>query len=137
MYVNCQSAVRTAHGLTKWFEVKTGVRQGCVLSPLLFITYMDKISTAANTDSHALNDQLFADDQSIIPQEVHKLQEHVNALDDLCNQFNMKINTEKTEIMKITKTRSPINVFIGNNKIKQAKGIQISGQFIHRRWQIR
>ena len=38
------SAIRTQDGLTEWLGVTSGVRQGCVLSPLLFIVYMDKIT---------------------------------------------------------------------------------------------
>ena len=42
--VESKSCVRTSSGLTDWFQVTYGVtdRQACVLSPLLFIIYMDK-----------------------------------------------------------------------------------------------
>jgi hypothetical protein len=33
----------------------------------------------------------------------------------------MKINTEKRKIMKITKSTGPVEVFVGNNKIKHMK----------------
>ncbi len=42
-YICSQAAVRTREGETDWFEVKCGLRQGCVLSPLLFIIFMDNI----------------------------------------------------------------------------------------------
>ena len=45
-----KSAVRTPSGLTNWFPVKSGVRQSCVLSPLLFIIYMGRITREVNTD---------------------------------------------------------------------------------------
>ena len=35
--------VRTAGGTSEEFEVNTGVWQGCVLSPLLFNCFLDKI----------------------------------------------------------------------------------------------
>ena len=37
LYTNQEAAVRTEHGNTDWFEVRKGVRQGCILSPYLFI----------------------------------------------------------------------------------------------------
>ena len=37
LYICSQAAVRTREGETDWFKVKCGLRQGCVLSPLLFI----------------------------------------------------------------------------------------------------
>ena len=94
LYEKCKSAVRTAHGLTNWFHVTTCVRQGCVLSPLLFITYINKITETANQDPFKLNELLFADDQVMM---YENLQEHVNALNENCNPYNMKINTEKTD----------------------------------------
>ena len=36
-------AVKTRAGLSEQLEVATGVRQGCVLSPVLFNIYMDNI----------------------------------------------------------------------------------------------
>ena len=43
MYNNCVSRVSTPVGKTEWFKNKTGLRQGSVLSPLLFIMVMDEI----------------------------------------------------------------------------------------------
>ena len=43
MYRQCKSAVRSTFGEGFWFEVMTGVRQGSVLSPLLFILLMDQV----------------------------------------------------------------------------------------------
>ena len=47
MYRKCRSSVRTARGLGLWFEVKTGVRRGSVLSPLLFVLLMDLVMKQA------------------------------------------------------------------------------------------
>ena len=54
LYICSQAAVRTREGVTDWFEVKCGLRQGCVLSPLLFITYMDNIMKRANQEENSI-----------------------------------------------------------------------------------
>lgn len=41
LYHNSKSKVKNREIDSRWFEVKTGVRQGGVLSPLLFILFMD------------------------------------------------------------------------------------------------
>ena len=66
IYANSKSAVRTASGTSDWFPVTSGVRQGCNLSHLLFVIYMDQITKEANPDPEALNELMFADDQAMM-----------------------------------------------------------------------
>ena len=127
LYEKSNTAVRTPYGKTDWFQVKTGVRQGCVLSPLLFITYMDKITKDANPEDDTINELLFADDQSLLGNTEKTLQEHVNNLNERCKQFNMKIGTTKTEAMKISKTPGPLNITVDNNKMKQVEEFKYLG----------
>jgi hypothetical protein len=50
----------------------SGVRQGCVLSPLLFLVNIDNITKAANVtieNKNKVNDLLFADDQVLIAKD--------------------------------------------------------------------
>ena len=35
LYVGQEATVRTGHGTTDWFQIRKGVRQGCILSPCL------------------------------------------------------------------------------------------------------
>ena len=41
MHTNCTSAVVDGDGRTEWFEVKSGVRQGCNMSGFLFLLVID------------------------------------------------------------------------------------------------
>ena len=41
------SAVRTGAGITEWFKVGRGVRQGCILSPSLYNLYAEDIMRTA------------------------------------------------------------------------------------------
>ena len=41
MYAESRCAVRTEGKLGEWFQIVTGVRQGCILSPLLFLLTID------------------------------------------------------------------------------------------------
>ena len=44
LYGNLESAVRTGAGITEWFKVGRGVRQGCIVSSS-FTSYPPKISS--------------------------------------------------------------------------------------------
>ena len=60
------------HWKTKPFCVSVGLRQGCVLSPLLFIIYMDKIDRDGSSSSGVrfgecnVRRLLFADDLALL-----------------------------------------------------------------------
>ena len=43
LYTGTKCCVRTAEGTSEAFEAKTGVRQGCLLSSLLFNCFLDRI----------------------------------------------------------------------------------------------
>ena len=43
LYAGQEATVRTGRGTTDWFQIGTGVRQGCILSPCLFNFYAEYI----------------------------------------------------------------------------------------------
>ena len=43
LYAGQEATVRNGHGTTDWFQVRKGVRQGCILSPCLFNLYAEYI----------------------------------------------------------------------------------------------
>ena len=43
LYAGQEATVRTGHGATDWFQIRKGVRQGCILSPCLFNLYAEYI----------------------------------------------------------------------------------------------
>ena len=40
MYTNFKSCVRRPEGLAEYFSCEMGTRQGCILSPALFLFYL-------------------------------------------------------------------------------------------------
>jgi hypothetical protein len=45
MYSTVQSAVLIGDEKTEWFELYTGVRQGCVMSPILFSLFVNGLAS--------------------------------------------------------------------------------------------
>ena len=127
IYANSMSTVRTSEGLTDWFDITSGVRQGCVLSSLFFITYMDRITNEANSEPETLNELLFADDQSLAHESEECLQEHTFSLNSTCEELDMKISINKTETMKVSRTPGTLNININNTNLKQVKEFKYLG----------
>ena len=68
LYNDCKSHVRINGSKSDSFGIRVGLRQGCVLSPLLFIIFMDRISRRSTTadcvtiGNARVESLLFADD---------------------------------------------------------------------------
>ena len=89
LYEGSQACVRVESRVSQWFEIRQGVRQGCVLSPVLFNIFMDKVMREAmeswrggvqmlNTQAKGL---LFADDVAVTAEKEEDLQQNLEALD--------------------------------------------------------
>ena len=50
LYTGQEATVRTIHGTTDQFQIRKGVRQGCILSPCLFNLYAEYIIQNARLD---------------------------------------------------------------------------------------
>ena len=44
---------RTGYGTTDWFQIRKGVRQGCILSPYLFNLYAEYMRNAGLEEAQA------------------------------------------------------------------------------------
>ena len=50
LYTGSEGTIITGHGTTDWFQIRKGVRQGCILSPCLFNLYAEYIMRNAGLD---------------------------------------------------------------------------------------
>ena len=50
LYASQETTVRTGHETTDWFQIRKGVRQGCILSPCLFNLYAEYIMRNTGLD---------------------------------------------------------------------------------------
>ena len=70
MYANARSRVGVGEGYSEEFEVKVGVHQGSVLSPLLFIIVLEALSREFH--SGVPWEDLYADDLVIIAESLEE-----------------------------------------------------------------
>ena len=75
MYENAQTVVRTTEGDNKAFDVKIGLCQGSVLSPLLFVIAMEMISRELRAG--LLLELLYADDLILIAESEESLRDRI------------------------------------------------------------
>ena len=86
------------------FEVNVGLRQGCVLSPLLFSLYINGLvlkeaSCGVECDGAVIPGLLFADDTSLFASDGPGIKNSLDVLVRWCDEWGMKINVQKSGIM--------------------------------------
>jgi len=97
--------------LSEPIDVNFGVPQGSILSPLLFLLYINDITEVMTADCCI---RLFADDALIYVtgssrQEINdKLNEQVIRVDDWLNRNKLHLNVSKTKVMLIREIRRKI-----------------------------
>ncbi len=96
--------------MTESFLVKTGVRQGCNMSALLFIIALDWVMRKSVggrkrgirwTLREQIEDLDYADDLSLLSHTGIDMKEKTNRLRDYTEQVGLKINAKKTKLMTI------------------------------------
>ena len=75
LYAGQDVTVRNGHGTTDWFQIRKGVRQGCILSPCLFNFYAEYIMRNAGLEEaqagikiagRNINNLRYADDTTLM-----------------------------------------------------------------------
>ena len=97
MYANARSHVRVGEGYSEEFEVKVGVHQGSVLSPLLFIIVLEALSQEFR--SGVPWEDLYADDLVIIAELLEECVRRLLTWKEAMEKKGLTVNAGKTKIM--------------------------------------
>jgi len=135
LHTGTQAAVRMGSSLSEWFEVRSGVRQGCVIAPLLFNIYMDyvvklalslmppdcgvKLAYHADGQLHRregfgegrlelVRALLYADDMVLLSHNPDELRVMLQIMDKVAAGMGMHINASKTEILGLAKRKGGV-----------------------------
>ena len=120
---------------SNYADVESGVPQGTVLGPLLFLLHINDLPSCVNSKV-----RLFADD-CLLYREIKNNQDQIDmqrdldALMDWGSTWGMKFNAKKCNIMRVSRSRKPLQHFysLGNEilqEVSDAKylGIQIDNK---------
>ena len=97
MYDGVTTAVRMKDGESGSFEVKVGVHQGSVLSPLLFIIVLEALSKEFHLGLPW--ELLYADDLCLMAETKEELTERIICWKDAMKAKGLRVNMEKTKVM--------------------------------------
>jgi hypothetical protein len=98
MYSRVKTAVKTQNGIGDEFEVRVGVHQGSVLSPLLFTIVLDALSKAFRGGLPW--EILYADDLVLISESEEDLVLKIQEWKSGFESKGLRVNVAKTKVMR-------------------------------------
>ncbi|KAG0720083.1 Hyastatin [Chionoecetes opilio] len=106
LYSGTESTVKCGAGVSSFFPVNTGVRQGCVLAPSLFNACMDWIldkvvdqsDCGASVGNTKITDLVFADDAVIFAESLEVLVMALEALHEEAKPLGLEVSWLKTKV---------------------------------------
>lgn len=156
LYEETTSTVRIDGTMAPPFNVQTGVKQGCVLAPLLFLLYIQvamnniyqrnvrgveynfrtdtnlfnrrNLKSVSKTETKSILDLMFADDCAIVTKSPALLQEALTTITEEFKKFGLKINESKTEVMFVNHPPSPI--YINQKELQITTSFKYLGSII-------
>ena len=138
LYSQTENAVRINGDLTEWFRVTMGVRQGCMLSPLLFNVFLEYIMAQVLEDSEIgisiggrlINNLRFADDIDLIATSEQKLQELTKKVQSTAAKFGMEVNTNKTKCMVTAKDSKKTTIMLDGQLLESVDHFKYLGSIM-------
>ena len=108
LYAGQEAIVKTGHGTMDWFQIRKGVRQGCILSPCLFNLYAEDVMRNAGLDETQAGNQIlgrninnlrYADDTTLMAESEEELKSLLMKVKEETEKAGLKLNFQKTKIM--------------------------------------
>ena len=135
LYRHTKSKILLGQDETDFFDIEAGVRQGCVLSPILFSIFINKMAKEINNSKIGVtvNNKkiavlLYADDIVIITEDPKDLKSGLKIATEFGKKWRCKYNTDKTQVVIFgKKTKKKHTWVIANKEIDQVDSYKYLG----------
>ena len=111
IYINDTACVKIKNKVTDVFPINQGVRQGCLLSPLLFNIFLsdlpdilDSAQNKANTETTHPCCLIWADYIILFSEKEDGLNYMLKAMEGYCKENELTVNTDKTKCIIFNKS---------------------------------
>ena len=115
--------------MSDFFNVSSGLKQGCLLSPLLFSLFINNMVRKVNAlgkgvplgPYEQISILLYADDIALIAESEENLQDMLDLLGAWCQEWGLKVYPKKTEIIHFRNPsvpKSPFQFTCGNLELR-------------------
>ena len=108
VYTGPSSEVKVDKERSKPFRMACGLRQGCILSPLLFSLYISSLVSKLKEAEvgvmcmgQLISALLYADDAVIFAEDEELMRRELDILSEWCEEWSVKVNIEKCGVMQM------------------------------------
>ena len=137
LYDGSTSCVRVGGRNTESFEITSGVKQGDVLSPVIFIVVVDWIMRRVIEDddgiewvtNYKLPDLAYADDIALLSRDIRGMNRMTEKLEREARKVGLEINKRKTKVMAV-QSREEVRVELGGEVIDEVDWFEYLGSAV-------
>jgi sorting nexin-29 len=138
LYEKASSAIYLNGEIGEWFRTTVGVRQGCLLSPILFNIFLERIMTDAlenhqgtvSIGGRTITNLRFADDIDGLAGSEQELENLVKQLDRSSTAYGMEISANKTKTMTNNVAGIQTNITANGDKLETVKNFKYLGAIV-------
>ncbi len=120
---------------SNWLPVTSGVPQGSILGPLLFIVYMNDLDNVITCDYKMYADDVTLYHRIVSYDDCSFLQSNLDSFMQWCSRWQMSLQPHKCEALCITNKRLPIHFTYqcSNYSLKWSESVRYLGVVINSR----
>uniref|UniRef100_A0A3B3H9P1 Reverse transcriptase domain-containing protein n=1 Tax=Oryzias latipes TaxID=8090 RepID=A0A3B3H9P1_ORYLA len=134
IYNDTNSVVILPNGISPRFLINKGIKQGCPISPLLFITATEMLSILIKNSGFSklsvLGEQLaitqLADDTAIFMKDSHQIPDIIQTVDFFSKASGLKLNLSKCELLPVHHSDQSVLHNIPVRTVVKYLGVHIS-----------
>ena len=135
LYNSASSAVLLNSDIGDFFKTTVGVRQGCLLSPVLFNLFLENIMRETLLDFHStisiggrpISNLRFADDIDLMGGSNQELQNLTDRLTARSGAYGMEVSSEKSKIMVNSTKDTPANISMNGQQLEEVDAFKYLG----------
>ena len=135
LYNNASSAILLNSDIGDYFKTSVGVRQGCLLSPVLFNLYLEKImretlhdfKSTVSIGGRTINNLRFADDIDLMGGTSQELQDLTDRLTTSSSAYGMEVSSEKSKVMANSASGTQAIIHMNGHQLEEVDAFKYLG----------
>ena len=136
---NLRAVIKTRYGMTRPITIKDSIRQGGVLSVMMYSAMMDEIATRIERENKGvLNEKhdkrigclLWMDDAVLLSDNPGEAQEILNITNQVANRYHLEFGAEKSKVM-VFYNKTPTQFKLGDHVLEETTSYKYLGEVIN------